>query len=82
MTATEVTAADDRPPLDLLHDAGEALFGPRWQRELARALGYSERAVRRWVAGDANPPADIGPKLRALIDARMAVLAEIRGRLR
>jgi len=74
-------AEGEKTMTDLLHDAGEMLYGPRWQRDLARALGTSERQMRRYVAGEAAPPADIGPRLRALIDARMTILAEIRGRL-
>jgi transcriptional regulator with XRE-family HTH domain len=61
--------------------AGEYLYGPLWQSELARALGVSDRAVRRWVAGDANPPEDIGPRLRKLIDKRIAQLREARSAL-
>ena len=41
----------------LLETAGEALYGPRWQSELARALDVSDRTVRRWVSGvDKVPP--------------------------
>ena len=65
---------------DLLHKAGEALYGPRWQRETGKALGVTDRTVRRWVAGDPMP-ADIEPRLRSLIDKRLADLRKIRGRL-
>jgi hypothetical protein len=34
-----------------LREVGEALYGPRWQSELARRIGVSDRSVRRWVAG-------------------------------
>ena len=39
----------------LLRDAGEALYGPRWQTELSRDLGISDRTTRRWLAGDMPP---------------------------
>jgi hypothetical protein len=39
----------------LLKRCGEALYGPRWQSELARGLDVSDRTVRRWAAGDAVP---------------------------
>lgn len=39
-----------------IHAIGRALYGRAWQRDLAEALGVSERTVRRWVAGQAPPP--------------------------
>lgn len=42
--------------VELLHEAGAALYGPRWQSELARALGVSDRTMRRWAAGGDQPP--------------------------
>jgi hypothetical protein len=41
---------------DLLAQCGEALWGPRWQTDMAEALGVSDRTVRRWVAGGRIPP--------------------------
>lgn len=40
----------------LLHSIGNALYGPRWQSELARDLGVSDRTVRRWSAGEHQVP--------------------------
>lgn len=41
----------------LLKDAGEALYGPRWQSDIARDLKVSDRTVRRWATGaDDLPP--------------------------
>ena len=41
----------------ILSASGRALFGPRWQSELSRKLGVSDRTVRRWVSGDSPVPA-------------------------
>ena len=30
-----------------LHEAGELLYGPRWQSSIGRALKVSDRSVRR-----------------------------------
>jgi NOL1/NOP2/fmu family ribosome biogenesis protein len=30
---------------------GSALFGPRWQSEMARVIGVNDRSIRRWAAG-------------------------------
>ena len=65
-------------PIIHVRAVGESLFGPLWQSELARGLGVSDRSVRRWVAGDADVPEDIVPRLRTLIDKRMAVLRKVR----
>lgn len=38
----------------LLRDVGEALYGLRWQSELARDLGMSARHMRRLASGAAE----------------------------
>lgn len=35
---------------------GRSLFGNLWQSRLARALGRSDRTVRRWLAGEYPVP--------------------------
>lgn len=61
--------------------AGRALFGDRWQTDLAHAIGYSGRMIRRWAAGDADPPPAVQDQIRALIDRRVAELEEVRNLL-
>jgi len=53
---------------------GEALYGPRFQRELAEALGVNERTMRRWVAGDFEPPESLKADLLRLMKERRADL--------
>jgi DNA-binding transcriptional regulator YiaG len=65
-------------PMKLVRAAGESMYGRLWQTELAAALGVSDRAVRRWVAGDANPPEDIMPRLRTVMDKRIEKLRDVR----
>ncbi len=43
--------------LDLLIRAGEALFGPRWQSDLAREIGMTDRHMRLIVA-EGSPVTD------------------------
>lgn len=62
---------------ELLIRIGVALYGPRFQRELAAALGVNERTVRRWVAGDTSTPATIENDLRKLVQERSAMLARL-----
>jgi hypothetical protein len=57
---------------------GEALYGPRFQRELAKDLGVNERTMRRWVAGDTAPPDRIGQELAVLIAKRVELLSGVR----
>ena len=44
----------DKQQVALLSRIGEALYGDRWQTQLARALGISSRTVRRWVLYEAQ----------------------------
>jgi DNA-binding XRE family transcriptional regulator len=60
-----------------LIQVGEALYGPRFQRELAEALGVNERTMRRWVAGDFEPPDSLMDDLLALLRERRARLGSL-----
>ena len=52
-----------------LREAGEALFGPRWQSDVARLLGVLDVRVRDWHAGRRDIPADIWmPLSKALLN--------------
>lgn len=53
-----------------LIQVGEALYGPRFQRELAEALGVNERTMRRWVAGEFEPPDSLKADLLRLLKER------------
>jgi len=53
---------------------GEALFGPRWQNAVARALGINSRQVHRWVSGQYEPHEG---HVRDLIDYARQQTAEI-----
>ena len=66
----------------LLVECGEALFGPRWQSELARELAVSDRTVRRWVAGTSEVPAGLYVDLLRLTQERAALLDALAPRLR
>lgn len=62
----------------LLEQVGRALYGEAWQAPLARALGSStDRALRRWLAGDQPVPAGVWNDLFALVGDRHAQLADI-----
>ncbi len=56
--------------MSLLSDIGEALYGPRWQSELARALGVSIRTAQRWAQGAHEPPRGVYAELAAIAAAR------------
>jgi len=65
----------------LLRQAGEALYGPRWQSDLARDLRVSDRTVRRWDAGQNEIPPGVWVELRTLLTTRGVALAAIRRKL-
>jgi transcriptional regulator GlxA family with amidase domain len=66
----------------LLAEAGEALYGPRWQCELARQLGVSDRTMRRWAAGTHAVPPGVYVDLLRLTQERAALLDALAPRLR
>jgi hypothetical protein len=66
---------------DLLREAGVALYGPRWQSDLARDLEVADRTVRRWDAGDYPIPARTWSDIRELMKDRRAMLASVRRKL-
>lgn len=59
---------------ELLHSIGNALYGPRWQSELARDLGVSDRTVRRWSAGEHQVPDGVWDELWLRMSARCGEL--------
>ena len=66
----------------LLRAAGEALYGSRWQSDLARDLGVSDRTMRRWAAGSDAMPPGVALDLLPLCDERIAALEAIKGAIR
>lgn len=61
---------------------GEALYGPRWQSDLARDLGVADRTVRRWAAGASDVPSGVYLDLLRLTQERAALLDSLAPRLR
>lgn len=62
---------------DLLREAGESLYGPRWQTELARDLTVSDRTMRYWIAGDHPIPSGVWADIRKLIGERALLLGHV-----
>jgi predicted transcriptional regulator len=65
----------------LLVEAGEALYGPRWQTDLARDLGVTDRTIRRWLAGTTDMPKGVYIDLLRLTQERGAALEGLAQRL-
>lgn len=61
----------------LLHDCGEALYGPRWQSELARDLGCSIRTMQRWAIGSTDIPGGVYLDLLRLTMERAQTLDDL-----
>lgn len=60
-----------------LRAIGEAMYGPRWQSELARALGVTDRTIRRWAAGEWPVPSPVQAEIKTLLKSRSSTLREI-----
>ncbi len=63
-----------------LRKAGPALYGERWQSELARALGVTDRTIRRWLGGGAIPD-DAGERVVEICQTRMETIEGVMRRL-
>lgn len=61
----------------LIVRAGEALFGERWQAELARALEVSPDTVQDWRQGRMSPRPGVYVDLMRLAVERAAELDEV-----
>ena len=66
----------------LLVEAGEALYGSRWQSDMSRALGVSDRTVRRWVADSSAVPAGVYLDLLRITQERAGALDALEQRLK
>ncbi len=64
-------------PSDTLRMVGEALYGSRWQSDLAADLNVSDRTMRRWVAGSELPRVDVVKDLGTLVQKRTGRLGEV-----
>ena len=63
----------------MIRMTGEALYGPRWQRQLARVFGKNERTVRGWLEGRGRPKPGVLAELGAVLrqqSARLACIAD------
>ena len=64
-----------------LEAAGKALYGTRWQSDIAAALGVSSRTIRRWLAGDTPIPDGVGADIDRLLVTCINVVTAIRKRI-
>lgn len=56
-----------------LISAGQAMYGDRWQTDLARDLGLSDaRRIRQWVTGDRPIPDGVMVDIKNLLKERKA----------
>lgn len=61
--------------------AGVALYGEQWRSELARALGVTDRTVRRWAHDEYSIPGDAREGIIELCQARVKMLNAVMRRL-
>lgn len=62
---------------DLLRRVGEALYGPRWKSDMARALGVTYRTLQRWCV-EGSCPDPVFSKLRVIVRARIEAAEDVR----
>lgn len=64
-----------------LRKAGLALYGEQWRSELARALGVTDRTVRRWAHDEYSIPDDVRQRIIGLCRERVEMLNAVVRRL-
>jgi hypothetical protein len=64
-----------------LRKAGVALYGEQWRSELARALGVTDRTVRRWAHDEYSIPDDARGRITQLCRQRAEMLKAVMRRL-
>jgi len=62
---------------DRLAEIGRALYGGRWQSDMADALGVDRRTVRRWMTGDYPVPPRAVADLRAMLETRATEIGRL-----
>lgn len=61
-------------PIDLFARCGKALYGDRWQTQMAETLGINDRTLRRQLSGDLRISSSIGTDLhRLLLERQMEI---------
>lgn len=56
----------------VLRLAGQALYGERWQAQLSRQLGVSDRMIRYWIAESHDLPTEVADRLLRALQSRSA----------
>ena len=64
-------------PESALTAIGVALYGPRWQTQLATDVGVSDRTVRRWVSGEDTPRLGVLLNLRDIMTRKREQLEKL-----
>ena len=63
---------------DLIRHSAPLLWGAQqWRAEMAQALGVGDRAIRKWVSGEAEVPIDVWQTILRLIRQRQHELGEV-----
>lgn len=60
-----------------LATVGKALYGERWQTELAIALGITDRNMRRWAKGTHAIPDNVRADLAIIVERHGRKLEKI-----
>lgn len=75
-----LTAIDHAKKLgaDHLRKCGEALFGERWQTDLAEALQLSDaRRIRSWLSGERSIPPTVWADIAGLMRQRQLQIGQV-----
>ncbi|EKO3612166.1 hypothetical protein M3914_003377 [Vibrio metschnikovii] len=61
----------------LLEKTGRALYGERWQSDLARDLKLDSRRIRQWLSDDRPIPDGVVNDLKDLLQERRSLIDDV-----
>lgn len=61
----------------ILANIGRALWGERWQTDMSRALGVTDRTIRGWASGERPVPSGVYIDLLRLVIERQVELDDL-----
>jgi hypothetical protein len=64
-----------------LRKAGFALYGEQWRSELGRALGVTDRTIRRWAQDEYSIPDEARERIVGLCRERVEMIKAVVRRL-
>ena len=67
---------------NMLKTVGVSLYGERWQSDIAKDLGVSDRTVRRWISEPGKMPKSVYVDLSMILKNRIYKIKSVQKNLK